>query len=145
MADNTQINVNTTSGDVIASEDIGGVKIQRVKQVIGASGVDGGDISAANPMPIAAIDSDGNIATVASDDAVTLLRRLIKICEPVAIQDNFNRQRVTIDFITNGLTLSAVGVVTNTANVGGYPAQWQLLDIARNSYSNGIRSNLNWS
>ena len=151
MADNTQINQNTTSGDIIATEDIGGVKVQRVKTVIGTTGVDNGDVSISNPMPVTAIDSAGNISRIASEDAVTLLRRLIEICEPLATQDGQSRQRISLDAIAASLTLAAVTTVTtvttvtNQTNIGGYPAQWQLLDIARNSYSNGIRRNLNWS
>lgn len=49
MADNTTLNVGT-GGDVIASDDIGGVKHQRVKVGWGADG-SYGDTSAANPIP----------------------------------------------------------------------------------------------
>jgi len=52
MADNTQLPVPTTSGDVIATDDIGGVKFQRVKMVLGAEGTNDGDVSSANPLPV---------------------------------------------------------------------------------------------
>lgn len=52
MADNTQLPVPTSSGDVIAADDIAGVKYQRVKVTIGADGVDGGDVSSSNPLPV---------------------------------------------------------------------------------------------
>lgn len=52
MADNTTLN-SGTGGDVIATDDIGpGVKYQRVKVTLGADGVNDGDISSANPMPV---------------------------------------------------------------------------------------------
>lgn len=53
MADNTTLNVGT-GGDVIASDDIGGVKWQRVKV---ASGVDGAaaDVSVNAPLPVASL------------------------------------------------------------------------------------------
>jgi hypothetical protein len=51
MADNTTLNTGT-GGDVIASDDISGVKFQRNKIVIGADGVNDGDVSATNPLPI---------------------------------------------------------------------------------------------
>lgn len=41
-----------TGGDVIATDDIGGVKIQRVKIVVGADGVNDGDVSNIVPMPV---------------------------------------------------------------------------------------------
>ena len=52
MADNTQLPVPSTSGDVIAADDIGGIKFQRVKMTLGADGVNDADVSSANPMPI---------------------------------------------------------------------------------------------
>jgi len=52
MSNNTQLNTNTTSGDIIATEDISGVKIQRNKLAVGVSGVDDGDVSSSNPMPV---------------------------------------------------------------------------------------------
>ena len=38
MGDNTQINKNTTPGDNIATDDIGGIKHQRVKVQYGDDG-----------------------------------------------------------------------------------------------------------
>jgi hypothetical protein len=51
MADNTLLNVGT-GGDTIASDDISAVKYQRTKTTLGADGVNDGDISKANPMPV---------------------------------------------------------------------------------------------
>ena len=53
MADNTELNPGT-GGDIAATDDIDGVKYQRVKLTLGADGVNDGDLSAANPMPVAA-------------------------------------------------------------------------------------------
>jgi len=50
MADN--INVTPGAGSTVAADDIGGILHQRVKMVIGADGVNDGDISASNPMPV---------------------------------------------------------------------------------------------
>jgi hypothetical protein len=52
MADNTQLPLPSTVGDVIAADDISGVKFQRVKLIHGADGVNAGDVSAANPLPV---------------------------------------------------------------------------------------------
>jgi hypothetical protein len=49
--DNTTISLETT-GDVIATDDIGGVKYQRMKMIVGADGVNDGDVSSTNPMPV---------------------------------------------------------------------------------------------
>ena len=52
MADNTTINPGST-GDSIATDDIGGVKFQRVKLIHGADGVNSGDVATTNPFPVA--------------------------------------------------------------------------------------------
>lgn len=52
MTDNTTLPIPTTSGDVIATDDIGGVKFQRIKIITGADGVNDGDVSSANPLPV---------------------------------------------------------------------------------------------
>lgn len=50
MADNTTLNTGS-GGDVIASDDISGVKYQRVKLIHGADGTNDGDVSRTNPLP----------------------------------------------------------------------------------------------
>jgi hypothetical protein len=49
--DNTKIDIGTT-GDDIATDDIEGVKYQRMKVTLGADGENDGDVSADNPMPV---------------------------------------------------------------------------------------------
>ena len=61
MADNTTLNTGT-GGDVIASDDIGGIKFQRVKLIVGADGVNDGDISSVNPMPVRLNDAAGYLS-----------------------------------------------------------------------------------
>jgi hypothetical protein len=51
MADNTQLN-SGTGGDIIAADDIGGVKVQRIKIIHGDDGVNDGDVSRNNPLPV---------------------------------------------------------------------------------------------
>lgn len=69
MADNTILNTGT-GGDVIATDDISGVKYQRVKIVLGADGVNGGDVSSSNAMPVSdngsSLTVDGTIAATQS-------------------------------------------------------------------------------
>ena len=50
MSANTQLNVGV-GGDVIASDDIGGVKYQRVKATFGVDGA-AVDVSTSNPLPV---------------------------------------------------------------------------------------------
>lgn len=51
MVDNTTLNAGS-GGDVIGSDDIAGVKFQRVKLIHGADGVNAGDVASANPLPV---------------------------------------------------------------------------------------------
>ena len=70
MSDNTQI----PDSDLIASDDIGGVKHQRVKLVLGADGVSDGDVSSANPMPVSGAFYQGTqpVSGAVALDAPTL-------------------------------------------------------------------------
>lgn len=55
----TSVNTNTTAVGAtnvpVATEVISGDAFQRVKIATGASGVDGGDVTAANPLPVASV------------------------------------------------------------------------------------------
>lgn len=51
MADNTTLNTGA-GGDVIASDDIGSVKFQRIKLIHGIDGVNDGDVASGNPLPV---------------------------------------------------------------------------------------------
>lgn len=56
MADNTLLNVGT-GGDTIATDDIGGIKYQRVKVTFGVDGA-ASDVALANPLPVIIADTD---------------------------------------------------------------------------------------
>lgn len=75
MSDNTELNPGT-GGDIAATDDIGGVKYQRVKLALGADGVNDGDVSEGNPMPVAAT-SLPLPAGAATDATLALLQALL--------------------------------------------------------------------
>jgi hypothetical protein len=56
MADNTILNLGS-GGDTIASDEISGVKYQRVKLIYGGDGVNSGDVSLTNPFPVIITES----------------------------------------------------------------------------------------
>lgn len=68
MADNTVINPGT-SGDSIATDDISGIKFQRVKLIHGADGVNDGDVSTANRFPVKGSTSATATLTNVNDTA----------------------------------------------------------------------------
>ena len=51
MSNNTILNPGV-GGDTISTEDVGSSKIQRVKVALGASGIDGGNVTPTNPLPV---------------------------------------------------------------------------------------------
>lgn len=51
MSDNTLLNAGT-GGDLLASDDIAGVKFPRSKLIHGADGTNDGDVSRTNPFPV---------------------------------------------------------------------------------------------
>lgn len=163
MSDNVILNVGT-GGDTAAADDIGGVKYQRVKVTLGADGVDDGDVSASNPIPVSLANaSTATNQSLQTDLLDTLqqqnvfLRRMVKMLEPSASEDVQGRQRVTVDSITTALTLttvttvSAVTGITNALPTGSNIIGQILLaiphsrDLSRVAYNTGPRSNLTWS
>lgn len=78
MADNTTLNT-MSGGDTYGSDDISGVKYQRIKLIHGADGTNDGDVSNANPLPVAggkiiasetSFTRPSDTTTYASGDAV---------------------------------------------------------------------------
>ncbi len=92
-------------------------------------------------------DTTGAEINPATDESSTLLRRMVKLMETQSAFDLGNRQRVTLDAMTSGLTLSTVSTVsavTSMTNLVAIAGQNQQMyqDPARNTFANGIRRNL---
>ncbi len=102
MPDNSTL---PATGDVVAADEIGGVKFQRMKLVHGADGVNAGDVSDTNPLPV-------------SDDAIAqLLGMLLQYQDsPRGYDKSVQRQRATV-IIESG-TVTAVNTVTTVTTVG---------------------------
>lgn len=101
MAENTVLNLGT-GGDTIASDDIGGIKFQRVKLIEGADGVNDGDVSATNPLPV------------------------VSTCYPVTVQTDVTRPADVLvyavgDCISNSTSVPTAGgfTFTSAARVSG--------------------------
>jgi hypothetical protein len=85
-------------------------------------------------------------------DQNDLLRRIIQVVNPLATQDNFQRQRVAVDNAISVATLPNVvigsGTVTTVSSIGTYGGidpRFQFTDAARLTYAQGIRRNLQFS
>lgn len=132
MADNLAYTAGV--GSTVATDDIGGVHFQRVKPAIGPDGT-AVDVSAANPMPVAAY---GELieALEAQRMALQALTRTIGQSMP----DVAGRLRVAIDAISASLTLATITTVgtvttlstlTNQTQVGGLAATEQIPSLMR--------------
>jgi len=77
--------------------------------------------------------------TPSTDESVVLLRRLVQLLTPIATQDVLQRQRITIDSITTGLTLANL---TNLNNFNGVDTKYTNMDQARIAFATGMRNNL---
>ena len=69
MADNTTLNPGT-GGDVISTDDLGSVKVQRVKVQIGTDGA-ADDVYAGNAMPVRIVASSSSVTRRAVDTGST--------------------------------------------------------------------------
>ncbi len=110
----------------------------------------------------------GTAINPVQDETIILLRRIAKLLESSAVTDSSQRQRVIVEqgtaanlLVTASGTVAANSTaVASTVNMGqvvvGFGGQataaaniidsrFSLIDIARNTYSNGIRSKLSWS
>ena len=140
MADN--IGYTPGSGAIIAADDIGGALHQRIKVVVGADGVNDGDVSLANPMPIQGVgELVEQLAAIR-----TLLQSLTRTVGQ-AMPDAFGRLLVsigaspatvpttvasgTITTVTTVTAVTAVGTLTNQTQIGGLPATEQIPSLMR--------------
>ncbi|NIT58413.1 MAG: hypothetical protein GWN00_19955 [Aliifodinibius sp.] len=102
MADNTELNAGT-GGDTIATDDIGGVKHQRVKVQYGADG-SATDVSTSNPMPAIQKNSisSGNSSTTPLGISGVFTGSWVDMTDYAAVSIIINTDQ---DSATNGLQL----------------------------------------
>lgn len=109
--------------------------------------VAGTNINPATEDTLSALNTKATaLATLASDDSVILLRRMVKVMESQATVDSSNRQRVAVEAMpTTAVTLSSLATVTTVNQISGVDGKFLLIDTARNAYATGVRNNLVWS
>jgi hypothetical protein len=142
MADNVGYTPGT--GATVSADEILGILFQRIKLTLGADGVNDGDVSSSNPMPVAAY---GELieAIEAMRQATQSLNRTIGLA-----QVNPLTGRMLVD--PSGVTSPVSGTVsanqsgtwniTNLATIGGVAANSQVQSFERMTADN-LRRNIN--
>lgn len=120
MADNTRLNPGS-GGDLLRSEDIGPYKIAVSKIYVGASGVDGGPVTAANPLPVgitnfpsvqAVSGTVGISGTVATSSSLVLGGQAISGANPVPVNQS-NPLPAGTNTIGGVIARASTGVIYN--------------------------------
>lgn len=106
MADNVVLDAGT-GGDTVAADDIAGVKFPRGKLTIGADGVNDGDVSATNPLPI--YDAGGSITV---DGTVGVTGTFWQATQPVSVAT------IPSHDVTNAGTFATQAAQSGTWNIG---------------------------
>lgn len=95
------------------------------------------------------LNNEGVVINPATEETINLLRRIVKLLEPLATVDSSNRQRIVTEsgsVVTASLASSqTLATVGNVATLSGIDPKFEFMELARISYSNGIRSKLNFS
>lgn len=125
MTANTTLNTGT-GGDVIATDDLTTAKAQRIKLMLGATGVDGGNVTSTNPLPVSPSGSYFT-ASAGNTSAVQLAAGAIFTG---SVESVFNQQSISILLTSDqpgtltlkqyidagGTRLANTQVFTNTAS-----------------------------
>lgn len=143
MSDNTQLNPGV-GGDIAAADDIGGVKYQRVKLVLGDDGVAEGDVSSNRAMPVSGPLTQAqltaqNVPVSLSDVLVAINRLLDVIANPVQVDPTSGRMRVMLDATGGAQTL---GTVTTLSQVGSVAANSFIYDTMHAQWASALRGRI---
>ena len=139
MSDN--VGYTPGSGEIIATDDIGGVQYQRVKPVWGVDGV-ANDVNANTPLPIQAL---GELmeAIEAMRMAIQSMNRTIGLAQVEALTGRLRVAVESIVAITGTVTANQGGTwnITNLATIGGQAANSQVQSFERMTADN-LRNNI---
>lgn len=131
-------------GATVSADEILGILFQRIKLTLGADGVNDGDVSSSNPMPVAAY---GELieAIEAMRMAVQSLNRTIGLAQvnPLTGRMLVDPSGVTSP-ISGTITANQGGTwnITNIATIGGQAANSQIPSFERMTADN-LRRNIN--
>jgi hypothetical protein len=116
MADNTTLNPGT-AGDVIATDEIGGIKHQRVKVEFGVDG-SATDVSATNPLPVSTITGQTTVAAGSGVVNATTQRVVLSTDDPavtsLGVMDDWDEaDRAKVNLIVGQAGVAAGSGVVN--------------------------------
>src|SRR6187402_74336 len=113
MADNVTTNAGS-GGDVVAADDISGVKYQRIKLIHGADGTNDGDVASANPLPV----EDAQLSDVATQTTLSAINTKIPASPATAgNQTTANSSLTSIDGHVDGIEGLLGTIDTDTGNI----------------------------
>ena len=97
-------------------------------------------------------DSVGNVINPATEDSITMLKRIFTLLKPLGQITGSGSNRLSIDInnaanatlgtVTGVTTVTTVGTVTNQSQMGGIAAFEMMKELSRSAYNTGIRSRL---
>lgn len=121
MADNTTIPLPQTSGDVVATDDIGGVKFQRIKLIHGADGVNAGDVSVVNGLPVSATVS-APVYVKLSDGTNPITTLPVSLAGTVAVTGTFWQTTQPVSVASLPLPSGAATAANQATEITGLAA-----------------------
>jgi hypothetical protein len=147
MADNVGYTPGT--GATISADEIAGILFQRIKLTLGADGVNDGDVSASNPMPVA-VYGELTDAIEAMRMAIQSLNRTIGMAQVNPLTGRMLVDGAGVTQPVSG-TVTATGTIaatqsgawniTNLATIGGVAANSEVQSFERMTADN-LRRNI---
>lgn len=127
------------------------VAISEAVVPVGLKNVAGTTINPATQETLAALTTatttlNTTSATLATEDSLILLRRIVKLLESNAVVDTNMRQRIVVD--SGAITVSGsvtVATITSLNQLAGVDSRWQIIDWSKQAYNSGIRGNLTFT
>jgi len=118
MAENVVLNPGL-GGDIAAADEIAGVKYQRIKLTLGVDGVNDGDVSSGNPVPVAAYGE-----LIEAIEAMRIATQSLTRTMGQMLPDTAARMRVNVETGTLSTvgTLTALTSLINQVQIGGLAA-----------------------
>lgn len=136
-------------GATVSADEILGILFQRIKLTLGADGVNDGDVSSSNPLPVTATQELMQ-AIEAMRMAIQSLNRTIGLAQVnpltgrMLVDGSGVTQPVsgTVSVGTPAVTQSGTWNITNLATIGGQAANSQIPSFERMTADN-LRRNIN--